>query len=538
MDTERIQEAKILAPEGVLWYTQKKEREGGSMNLSKSKYKRFCRCPKYLWLDICRPKPDAQDEGLKARAEAGDQVGLLARELFEGWTDVTVKTGDRPDIQAMVEKTRACMEQGVQTICEASFLHEGLYCAVDILHREKGGWAIYEVKSSSRITDSTGKPKPGVLPKARKQYDIDVGYQKYVLEQCGVRVTGVYIITLNPAYVRGETLDRKELFRIHDMQGYLPKILEELPGNIEAARKVLAGEEPEEAIGEQCFQGERCPHWDYCSGSLPEHSVFDLYKCTNKWKYYRANKISYADLEGEPSLDSVQKLQVRFALHDCEPHIDREGIGRFLKKLRYPLYFLDFEAMECVVPEFSGCKPYSHIPFQYSLHCVREPGGEVEHREFLGVSGEDPRRPIAEALCRDIPADACVISYNMSYERSRLKELSELFPDLEKHLLAIRENIEDLLEPFQDGYYYTKAMGRSFSIKSVLPALFPDDPELNYENLKDVHRGTEAMEVFPRIKDMPPEKQEAARRSLLEYCKLDTYAMVKVWQKLCEVVGA
>lgn len=78
-------------------------------------------------------------------------------------------------------------------------------------------------------------------------------------------------------------------------------------------------------------------------------------------------------------------------------------------------------------------------------------------------------------------------------------------------------------------------MGGSFSIKSVLPAIFPDDPALDYHNLEGVHNGGEAMDLFPRIKDLPPEEQVVARKNLLEYCKLDTYAMVKVWEELVRV---
>jgi hypothetical protein len=78
-------------------------------------------------------------------------------------------------------------------------------------------------------------------------------------------------------------------------------------------------------------------------------------------------------------------------------------------------------------------------------------------------------------------------------------------------------------------------MGGSFSIKSVLPALFPDDPELDYHNLDGVHNGTEAMTIFPKIQYMDPEEQAKTRENLLKYCQLDTYAMVKVWEELKRV---
>ena len=190
--------------------------------------------------------------------------------------------------------------------------------------------------------------------------------------------------------------------------------------------------------------------------------------------------------------------------------------------------------MQPVIPQFPRSHPYDQIPFQYSLHYIEREGGELKHKEFLGVSGEDPRRALAQRLVDDVPRNACVLAYNKAFECTRIKELSELFPDLANALTDIRLHIVDLLVPFQKGYYYNRAMGGSFSIKSVLPALFPDDPALNYHNLEGVHNGGEAMTVFPEIKDMPPEEAEAARRNLLKYCELDTLALVKLWQKLNE----
>jgi hypothetical protein len=192
--------------------------------------------------------------------------------------------------------------------------------------------------------------------------------------------------------------------------------------------------------------------------------------------------------------------------------------------------------MQPVIPEFQGTRPYQQIPFQYSLHYIELEGGVLKHKEFLGESGEDPRRTLAEQLCADIPLDVCTTAYNKEFECTRLTELAEAFPDLAEHLLNIRDHIIDLLVPFQSGLYYVPAMGGSFSIKSVLPALFPNDPELDYHNLTgSVHNGGEAMNIFPKIKDMPPHEQQAARHSLQKYCELDTFAMVKVWQKLKDV---
>ena len=216
-------------------------------------------------------------------------------------------------------------------------------------------------------------------------------------------------------------------------------------------------------------------------------------------------------------------------------HIDREAIRKFTQQLSYPLYFLDFETMQVVIPQYPGTKPYQQITFQYSLHYFEYEGGPLLHKEFLGVSGEDPRRALAKQLCEDIPMNVCVTAYNKAFECTRLKELAESFPDLANHLLNIRDHIVDLWNPFKAGHYYVPEMGGSTSIKYVLPALWPNEPSLNYHNLDELcQNGGDAMTIFPQIKDMELSEQEAARKALLEYCCLDTYAMVKVWERLKE----
>ena len=206
-----------------------------------------------------------------------------------------------------------------------------------------------------------------------------------------------------------------------------------------------------------------------------------------------------------------------------------------MKNLYYPIYFLDFETMQPAIPEFDNSKPYQQIPFQYSLHYIEKKDGKLFHKEFLAESGIDPRKKLAEQLVKDIPKDVCVTAYNMMFEKGRIKELAEIFPDLSEHLMNIHNHIQDLMIPFSERMYYCKDMQGSYSIKYVLPALFPDDSELDYHNLPLIHNGGEAMNIFPKIKDMSKEEQKKARYGLLKYCELDTYAMVKVWEKLKDI---
>lgn len=160
----------------------------------------------------------------------------------------------------------------------------------------------------------------------------------------------------------------------------------------------------------------------------------------------------------------------------------------------------------------------------------------MKHKEYLGYPSGDPRRSLAEQLCQDIPLDVCTMAYNMSFEKGRVRDLAKLYPDLSEHLMNIHDHIVDLMVPFRQKQYYCRAMQGSYSIKSVLPALFPDDSELDYHNLEGVHNGGEASTAFVKMKDMPPEEADAVRLQLLKYCGLDTLAMVRVWEKLMEKV--
>ena len=497
------------------------------MFFSKSKYCGLWQCPKIAWLKKYKPEEYIIDENTKSRMENGNIVGDLAMQLFGDYNEVTTYTNNKLDIPKMIEKTKQYMLDGLDNICEASFNYNGLYCAVDILRKQDNGYAIYEVKSSTHEDNYV--------------YIVDIAYQKYVLEHCGVKVTGTYLVNINSDHIFDGTLKLNELFKITDVWKFVVDEQKEVEEKIKMAEKLLEDKnEPNIDISCNCNSPYKCGFWKYCSKHLPKPSVFDLYRLnfSKKIEYYNRGIISFDDLEKTGwFLGDIRNRQIEYALHDKGVYVDKENIKKFLDTLSYPLYFLDFETQQPIIPLYKGTRPYQQIPFQYSLHYIENKGGELKHKEFLGISGEDPRRGLAEALCNDIPAGACVLAYNKKFECGRIGELAEIFPDLQKHLYSIEFSIKDLLDPFRYGYYYKKEIGGSFSIKSVLPAMFPDDPTLNYHNLDGVHNGGEAMSIFPKIKDMPLKEQEVARHNLLKYCELDTFAMVKIWQELETLVN-
>lgn len=500
--------------------------------LSKSRYTMFCQCQKALWLKTNKPEVEVIEDDRQALLERGNEVGDLAMGLFGDFVEVTtILPNGKLDLTAMIDKTNQEMTKGTNVICEASFSYRDNYCAVDLLRKTDTGWSIYEVKS---ISSNDRK-------KIEKYYP-DIAYQKWVLTQCGVNVTGAFLVCLNSNYVREETLDLTGLFAVIDVSSDIENEYDLVPERVEKARTVLASKtEPDLDLFENCKKPFDCGFWKYCTRNLPQPNVFDLYGVgfpfNKKLELYHEGNISFDDLK-DRSLGNIRDMQIESALTG-KSFIDRENIKAFLETLSYPLYFLDFETLQMAIPEFKGTSPFQQIPFQYSLHIKDKKESACQHKEFLAPSdGSDPRRALAEQLRKDIPKDVCTLAFHKSTECNIIKKLAENFPDLAGHLLNICENIKDLLDPFKAGYYYVPAMGSSFSIKSVLPALFPHDPSLDYHTLDPrVQNGTEAMDIFPKIKDMKPDEAVAAREALLRYCELDTLALVKVLERLEEVGG-
>lgn len=468
-----------------------------------------------------------RDDATLARMTNGNEVGDHAMRLFGEFVKVAAPKPDgKPDLEKMKELTKQYIAEGREVICEASFDFNGLYCAVDILRKTPHGYAIYEVKSST-------SPNKYV-------YILDVCYQKYVLDKLGIPVDGAYLVTIDSDYVFDGTLNLNKLFKITDVTSLVQQEIGMVEGDLKCAEEILSCmNEPDIDLSESCKDPYECGFFGYCSRNLPTPSVFDIYRMPFKTKInlYRKGVVSYEEVLEDGYVDDVIRLrQIDFALHERGTYIDREGIKQFLSELSYPLYFLDFETVQAIIPTYVGTRPYQQVPFQYSLHYIEKEGAELKHTEFLGEPEQDPRRALAEQIVADIPNNACVLAYNKSFECGRLTELAAAFPDLAAKLLMIRDNIKDLIEPFRGGYYYNKAMGGSFSIKVVLPAMFPNDPELDYHNLDGVQNGGQAMSAFPQMKDMSPEEREKTRHSLLKYCELDTYAMVKIWQALLDEV--
>jgi hypothetical protein len=215
---------------------------------------------------------------------------------------------------------------------------------------------------------------------------------------------------------------------------------------------------------------------------------------------------------------------------DTMPVINKEQIKQFLGELKYPLYFLDYETLMSLVPYFDGHRPYQQVPFQYSLHILQSADAELEWREYLHRDNSDPARPLTEQLIKDIGDNGTVLVWYEGFEKARNKELGDMFPEYKQAMDAINDRVIDLMLPFKNKWYDDPRCEGSASIKKVLPVLCP---ELSYKNL-GIQEGGSAQRLWMEavLDDKRTNEKEQILADLLDYCKLDTFAMVEIYKVL------
>jgi len=312
---------------------------------------------------------------------------------------------------------------------------------------------------------------------------------------------------------------------------FLPRI----PNEVRRLKDVIESPDiPPIDIGPHCSDPYDCDFKGTCWKHIPEYSVFDISRLNKDKKFdlYKQGIISLNQIDlSQTDLNPNQVLQVQSELSGSV-HIDLNQIRNFTNGLNYPLYFLDFETIGPAIPIYNGSRPYEQLVFQYSLHIRETPISEIEHRVYLADPTEDPRVGFIEQLIQDCDSKGDILVYNIGFERGKINGLIEAFPQYILELSGIVGRLKDLMTPFQQKWYYTPQMKGSYSIKSVLPALIP---ELSYNDLEIKDGGTATNTFLSIVNGTFQGDLQVARKQLLEYCKLDTYAMVKILEKLTQI---
>ncbi len=480
--------------------------------LTKSRHTAGIHCPKRLWLNWYEPIP-YEDPPPGSVLAVGTEVGEKAWGVFPGGVLI-----DEPPWahQEAVARTASLIESGdVPAIFEAAFEHDGVRIRADVLERkDDGAWALHEVKSTTRVKD---------------EHIHDLAVQVHVIRESGLKLNSYGIMHINKNYVLAESgVDWVDYFAVGELTDQLDQALSDTPGLIAHHHSILQLATPPEI--EPARHCGYCEYWEACTASKPDDWVYHLPGIrANKLNELQALGIeSIVDIPADHPLADKQAL-VRQVLVSGKEYIS-PVLGQALAEFGPPAYYLDFETLGPAIPVYPGTRPFQSIPFQWSLHQLDQ-ADQLTHSEFLASGDQDPRREFTERLIEALGQSAQPIVVYSSYEKTVLNGLADHFPDLNESIQAIIDRLVDLLVVTRKHIYQAGFKG-SFSIKAVGPSLVPG---LGYDQLEGVADGMAASATYGALVSGnlgPDQDPEAIRQELIEYCKLDTMAMVEVHSAL------
>jgi hypothetical protein len=469
-----------------------------NLQLSKTDFLQFLHCPKSLWL--LRRKPTLYQHGpfsdyLQKIVSEGYEVELYLKSLFS----------------SQIDSDKYSYQTGFKT-------GDGLYAIADCTRQnDDGSIDIYEVKSSTSV--QRGSPQNQIK---------DASFQKIAAEGAGFTVARVFIVHLNSQYARNGVIDTDELLVFADVTAEVSEMTEQTKREIASALSLLKSPNIDESSCSclELTKSNHCDAFEYFNPSIPKPSIYNLPRISK-------TKLRNFVADGRFSLDDIalhevteKQSHVLRSAHLKAPIVDHSIISRWFSKLTYPVYFLDYETYASATPIINDARPHAPIPFQYSLHIKRSPdANNLEHVEYLA---DEAVMPIAmiEHMQKHIGDVGSIVSWHASFENTQNRNMAVMFPAKHDFLHGLVERTVDLEDLFKEGYVDINFQG-STSIKKVLPVLVP---ELDYVGM-DVASGTDAMEAWQRLISLPADRaKEDLRKSMLEYCELDTLAMVRIFE--------
>ena len=494
-----------------------------SMTLTKSEYLLFLKHRAWLWLKkYDRAKLPPVDANTQAIFDAGNKLEDYAEKLFPGATRLGFENYN--EYTTLAQRTKKAISEGAKVLFQARFDAGNLICLTDVVEfTSPKSLNLYEIKSST-------KPKD--------EHEYDLAFQCEVLQGAGYTVEKVFVMHVNREYVRQGVIDPSQLLTTVDISEKVRAKAELTKQHIQDAFRVMESQTIPDISPRFC-RLQSLQDWLPIFRSLrevPECSIYDLASIDAKLVgLLEDQEIQYLkEIPDSIPLSEKQLRQVQ-AVKNATHAVQKENIKKFLDSLEYPLYFFDYETCADVIPPYDGVRPYQQVPSQYSLHIVECPGGDVRHTEYIHRTPDHPGEALSAALQKDIGPTGSVIVWYAPFETGRNAELGELLTSYTDFFLNLNGRVVDLMLPFSEGMYVDPKFMGSASIKKVLPVLVP---ELSYKKLA-VQEGLTAqrlwMEAVLQGKGSPTE-QEQLFSDLLTYCELDTFAMVKIYEKLLQII--
>jgi len=475
--------------------------------LTKTAYLQFLTCLQEFWLQHHQP------------LLFGSSITLKADHLFRQGNEVQ-------RIVRLLERFQPNQHQVVdfeRTFQTAEF---SARCDVTVTDVATGALSIYEIKASSSVKD--------------EHYD-DVAFQKMVVEEMGFHVAQCFVITMDGEYVRRGDISPEQLFSITEVTKEVEDLADATKLQANAAQLCLRADFQPSLVEYARSKHERKHEFECVAIQtyfpvLPDYTVFHVPRI-HKPKLISLLENEIIDLRHIPDDFELTEKQRAYiaAATSSQIVIEHDKICKLVETWQYPLHFLDYETFQYAIPQFEGIRPFQQMCFQYSLHTIDKPGAAPRHSgEYLARRGEqNPPLALAESLKNAMSGGiGTVFVWYESFEKTRNSEMAVMFPDYADFFEEVNAKTVDLMKVFSERLYvHPKFKGRS-SIKKVLPVLCPHIPA--YDALGIGEGMTASISWFRAATwpDMSDAERIRIYNDLLEYCELDTVAMVEIFRVL------
>ena len=495
------------------------------MALSKSDYMLFLRHPAWLWLKKHeKHKLPPIDANTQAMFDAGHKFESIAENLFPN--GVKLGFNNYQEYKNLIQRTKDAIHSRVKTIFQGRFESGGITCIFDVLVRVEGNtFDLFEIKSSTKV-------KPA--------HEYDLAFQLEVLENSGIAIRNLSIVHVNNEYTKEGEIDPQKICSVTDVTGDIKRLGQITKDQIQEAFKVQKkGEIPDISprnvnllnISKTSWFEDWLDVYKTLNLDMDEYSIYHLsYPNSEQIEILEEAGIELIqDVPEEYSLRAKQLAQIQTTKSN-QRIVDKEQIKEYINSLDYPLYFFDYETLSSLVPFFDGMGPYKDYPFQYSLHVIREPGEQAEHKEYLHRENSNPMPGLLEQLNKDIGSTGTILAWYMGYEKRCNQTMAALYPQHKEFLDNMNDRMNDLMLPFSNMWLVDKEFFGSASLKSILPVMVP---ELSYKELK-VQDGLYARRLWTQtiLESKYQDHKEKVLEALSAYCTLDTFAMVRILEEL------
>ncbi len=510
------------------------------MFFTKSLFVEFSSCPQWAWRHVNNQAIYQKINDYYYGSMDGFAIGKAVEDVAKKiWLDSTIVSVDKTSFvsgkrhESYHQQTTTLLDGWTPVIYQGGFLCDNLFVIHDFLVLNKEGrYDLYEVKSKNSIRNNGSE--------SRLYDDIraDVSVQSYVLhEVLGERFSGnCYVVYLNKDYVCTNGDFDPSVLRIEFVSADLFDGTVVVDRLFSMKRDLFFSKEDFDAL----YPWKGQDYMLYYGEPPPKGSIWSIpSNVEERVGWAQSGKRFLTDLSDEDLRSYTDRVWdedrgCRYVqlYRSGEEFVERDRLAQLLGSLQFPLYFYDYETISWPVPFLVGTKPRQQVVVQYSVHILHE-DGRLVHRQWLIDAQASDNATLVLCLLEDLDYGRwwSYIVWYQNFENQRNEELSLLYPDTAAYFDAIRARTFDLMEVFKSFAYFHRGFNGSCSLKNVLPVM----TDMSYADLAVGHGGVASDLLLKRLRGEVSEWDiHQIEHDLLEYCKQDTLAMVRIYQSLLE----